>query len=135
MGKERAYNHYQTHTRKPLIAPSTGASKGGETTLTQTHNASFYHIAAKRLMAAYTQQFNPPPTPNSIHAPSLSSFIMAFLMIHLPANIMVRVLTYLDTAERMRLAGMNRFLQRRVYEECSSVWAVIQFWKIDIRWV
>jgi hypothetical protein len=46
-------------------------------------------------------------------------------------EIMMKVLECLDVASRMRLAGMNRLLQRIVYEECRLAWAEISFCNED----
>lgn len=50
------------------------------------------------------------------------------MMEELPTDLMVRVLQYLDTPSRIKLARGNRLLQQRVYRECSQAWTTIDFY-------
>lgn len=49
-------------------------------------------------------------------------------MEHLPTEILVRILLFLDIPAKVKLARCNLTLQQRVYRDCSDAWTFMQFY-------
>jgi len=47
---------------------------------------------------------------------------------YLPSDVMVNILTYMGIPSRVKLAGCNKNLRKRVFEECNQAWVEILFY-------